>query len=346
MERDRLSRREFLKRTSFALGGLAAGELATPSPGAEVSKGAQPDSAHNHNHRMGYRRLGKTDIIISEIGLGGHWGTGLKNREQVLARAAELGLNYLDTNMVAECELYGRALKGMRDKWYIGFASCPFTLTEPENVTTEVMMNQIEAALKNYRTETLDLWRPVGTTYQEEQTAQLEERVLDTVVEVFEKARRQGKVRWLGIAVHNPTNIRLVLNNYPSFSVILFPYFFVTQDKPGDSLVSVARERDVGVVAFKAFGGGLAFRQIRERGRSGLDRDAAAMLRKVLANQGISSVLCGVADILQLEVNVRASYERSRELTSGEMERLRRREASFFANVPAEYAWLKRWAYV
>jgi aryl-alcohol dehydrogenase-like predicted oxidoreductase len=346
MERDKLSRRDFLKRSSLALGGFAAGALTPPSPGSEPAKTVQVDRAHNYSPKMGYRRLGKTNVIISEIGLGGHWGTGLKNREEVLTRAAELGLNYLDTNMVSECELYGRALKGMRDKWYIGFASCPFTLTDPENVTAEVMMKHIEVALKDYGTETLDIWRPVGTTYQEDQTAQLEDRVLDTVVTVFEKARKEGKVRWLGIAVHNPTNIRHVLNNCPSFSVILFPYFFVTQDKPGDSLISLAKEKDVGVIAFKAFGGGLAFRGIRERGRSGLDRDASAMLKKVLANQGISSVLCGVADTLQLEINVRASYERMRDLTSAELERLWRREAIFFADVPPEYAWLKEWEYV
>lgn len=47
-----------------------------------------------------------------------------------------------------------------------------------------------------------------------------------------------------------------------------------------------------------------------------------------------------------IRINVRASYERMRDLTSGELERLRRREAIFFADVPPEYAWLKEWEYV
>jgi hypothetical protein len=43
----------------------------------------------------------------------------------VLECAAELGMNYLDTNKTNECELYGNALRGKRDNWYIGFASWP-----------------------------------------------------------------------------------------------------------------------------------------------------------------------------------------------------------------------------
>lgn len=346
MERDKLNRRDFLKQSSLALGGLVTGALGNPSVASGSAEVAQVARAHNYNSRMGYRRLGKTNIMISEIGLGGHWGTGLKNRQEVLARAAELGMNYLDTNTVSECELHGQALRGMRDKWYIGFACCPFKLTEPENVNADVVMKNIEGALKRYRTERLDIWRPVGTTYGEEQTAQLEDRVLDAVVTVFEKARKQGKVRWLGIAVHNPINIRHVLNHYPAFWVILFPYFFLTKEKPGDSLVSLAKEKDVGIIAIKAFGGGLMFRGVRERGRAGLERDAAVMLKRVLANQGISSVIPGVADTMQLEINVRASYDRTRQLTRLELEGLGRWEKRFFASMSPKYAWLREWEYV
>jgi len=342
MQQDKLSRRDFLKQGSLALGALATSAIAMSPPTAPAAA-PSIDRGHNYNPQMGYRRLGKTNIMLSEIGLGGHGGTDLKNREEVLARAAQLGINYLDTNMVVECELYGKALRGARNKWYIGFACWPFKLTEPENVTADVMMKNIEGALKNYRTDMLDIWRPVGAAFAEDRAALLEDRVLDKVVEVFEKAKAQGKVRWLGISVHNPTNITRVLNSYPSFSVILFPYFFLTREKLGESLVSLAKQKDVGIIAIKPFGGGLMFRANREWAYGAPERDAAVLLKRILANRGISSTIPGVANSMQLEVNLRASYERTRKLTSAELETLPEWERRFFANIPPEYAWFREW---
>jgi len=33
-------------------------------------------------------------------------------------------MNYVDNNIVEECAMYGKAMKGKRDRWHIGFASC------------------------------------------------------------------------------------------------------------------------------------------------------------------------------------------------------------------------------
>ncbi len=346
MEQDKLSRRDFLKQSSLALGGLVANALGSVSAAGAGAAAPRMDRSHNYNEKMGYRRLGKTNIMISEIGLGGHGETDLKNREEVLAHAAELGLNYLDTNMVSECELYGQALKGMRGRWYIGFACWPFKLTEPDKVDTKVMMGNIENALKNYRADMLDIWRPVGASQQSDTTAVLQDRVLDAVVEVFEKARKQGKVRWLGISAHNPANIWHILRKYPSFSVILFPYFFLAKERVGRSLVSLAREKDVGIIAIKPFGGGLMFRAFREWAYGEPQKDATIMLRRILANRGVASAIPGVANAAQLEINVRASHERADVLSPSEEWALRKWEKRFFSSLRPEYAWFKEWEYV
>ena len=39
-------------------------------------------------------------------------------------------------------------------------------------------------------------------------------KALEMVVQVFEKARQQGKVRFLGISAHNPKVFRRVLEKY------------------------------------------------------------------------------------------------------------------------------------
>jgi len=79
---------------------------------------------------MKYRRLGKTGMRVSVVGvgtwqLGGEWGKAFEQAEvdAMLAKAADLGINLIDT---AECygdhlseQLVGRAIKGQRDKWIV-----------------------------------------------------------------------------------------------------------------------------------------------------------------------------------------------------------------------------------
>lgn len=339
------TRREFLKATSAAVAGAALGSC-------RVARMKPVDTSKilNYNPRMGYRRLGKTGIMISEVSLGGHGSLGLKNRIEVLERAAELGINYLDTNIVEECAQYGEAFRGKRDNWHIGFASWPQKITEEyeENLSKERFVREIEGRLKHYKTDVLDIWRPVGATWGEGQTRiptmlMVSRRALDMVVEVFEKVHQQGKVRWLGISAHNLKVFRRVLNDYPQFSVIVFPYLFLTEELGGDSLLALAKKKDVGVIGLKPFGAGTTFgikpRQIKDK----LDRRAHLLVKKMLQEPRISAIIPGVNTTAQLEENVKGSYERDIALTAEDRLALRQCTRNFYANLTPEYQWLRQW---
>lgn len=117
MTPDQLSRRDFVGKSTIMAGGLAA----SLSP----SKVQQPDRRRilNYNENMEYRRLGKTGLMVSVVCHGGHWkriavmmngpfkSNGccspdddaninkpefLKNRDEVLSQAIEVGINYVD----------------------------------------------------------------------------------------------------------------------------------------------------------------------------------------------------------------------------------------------------------
>src|SRR6516164_3902972 len=117
------SRREFLKTTT-----VAAGAALLPVS-AVADQTATKGKIVNFHPKMGYRRLGKTGYMISEISLGGHGGSSVDDRIAVLDKAVELGINYVDNNIDAECDLYGAAMArckiAHRDRWFIGFASWP-----------------------------------------------------------------------------------------------------------------------------------------------------------------------------------------------------------------------------
>jgi aryl-alcohol dehydrogenase-like predicted oxidoreductase len=354
MNHEEQTRRAFLKTTS----GLVAGAAMVGRAGAKTTTRPAERKILNFNPRMGYRRLGQTGLMISEISLGGHGtpnledqGARVENRKRVLAKAAELGMNYLDTNIDSECDLYGQALGRDRAKWHIGFASWPQKLT-PEyekELSQDGMMKRIEDRLKGYRTDMLDIWRPVGATWGEGQTAiptmfELSPRVLDMVVEVFEKARKQGKVRWLGISAHNPKVFRRVLNDYPQFSLIIFPYLFLTEPMGGDSLLALAEQKKVGVIGLKPFGAGTTF-GIRPREIHGdVDPRAVILLRKMLQEKRVSAVIPGVNTPEQLEINVKASYERDKPLDEADRQAVRDCTDNYFAHLTDEYQWLHHWA--
>lgn len=72
---------------------------------------------------MNYRRLGKTGLMVSEVGFGAEWMERHTANEcrAVLTRAQELGINILDCWM-SEPNVrtsLGLALKGQREHWYI-----------------------------------------------------------------------------------------------------------------------------------------------------------------------------------------------------------------------------------
>jgi aryl-alcohol dehydrogenase-like predicted oxidoreductase len=156
---------------------------------------------------MKYRRLGKTDIRVSVIGIGtwqfgGEWGKIFKQTEVdvMLEKAAEMGVNLIDT---AECygdhlseKLIGRAMKDQREKWIVatkfghGFKpnferDCLF---EPAQVQV-----QLEQSLKSLKTDYIDLYQFHSGT----------DEMFDIpgLWEMLQKQVRAGKVRHLGISV-------------------------------------------------------------------------------------------------------------------------------------------------
>jgi len=158
---------------------------------------------------MKYRRLGKTGMRVSVVGvgtwqLGGEWGKAFEQAEvdAMLAKAADLGINLIDT---AECygdhlseQLVGRAIKGQRDKWIVATKfghkfNAPFErddLFEPEQVR-----KQLEDSLRALQTDYIDLYQFHSGTDAMFDTAGL--------WEMLQEQMDSGKIRHLGISISN-----------------------------------------------------------------------------------------------------------------------------------------------
>jgi 1-deoxyxylulose-5-phosphate synthase len=156
---------------------------------------------------MKYRKLGASDLEVSEISLGSWltYGVGVKadQTRACLDRAFDLGINFIDTANVygrgkAETVL-GEMLQGRaRDSYVLAtklFA--PMSDTD-KGLSRAQILKQIDASLQRLRTDYVDLYQ----CHRYDLDTPLEE-TMEALTEVV----RQGKVRYIGFSEWSPRNI-------------------------------------------------------------------------------------------------------------------------------------------
>jgi len=157
---------------------------------------------------MRYRRLGFSDLEVSEIALGSWltYGVGVE-RERALAcvrRAFDVGINFIDTANVygrgAAESFLGEALAGIDRHSYVLATKVFFPMSdEDRGLSAAQIHKQIDASLKRLRTDYVDLYQchryDVNVPLAETMTA------LTQVVE-------QGKARYIGFSEWTPDQIR------------------------------------------------------------------------------------------------------------------------------------------
>ncbi len=367
MAKSKMTRRDFLVRAS-QVGLGAAGAVALGGVAAEAQK--QTQKILNYNPNMGYRRLGKTNLMISEISLGGHWKNRqggrywanfadevvpddvAKNRTEVVSKCIELGINYLDITTPAECLAYGVALKGRREKMIVGADNHILCPRHPKYRTVEALIRDAETCLRQLQFDYLDIWR-----IQADTAGRHTDDELKRMVEAFHKLHDQGKVRFLGMSSHKREFLQHVMETFPDFSVVIFPFTAKSKQEAAAggggtlSIFETAKKCDVGIVTIKPFAGGALFRSgakfpVVDRGDEKMHELARLTLSYIISNPGITATVPGMTTVYEVENNVRASRERAALLTRENLARLRRATDEMWANLPAEYEWLREWEYV
>ena len=328
-----------INRRDFVSGGaLAAGALAGSIGQAQTSR-PSGNGILNYNENMEYRRLGKTGLMVSAVCLGGHWkrietmigGEPLsggysprdwtylkrpgfyKNRDEVVSRCIEVGINYLDAMAAPEVVAYGQVLKGRRDKMYFGFGWSTKEPRYPEWRDPKKLLQGFDENLKEAGLDYVDVWR---VTLPMEGIPDLGElqRVEDATIEGLTRAKKAGKARFTGVSTHNRVWLRSLIEQYPDvIQVALFPYTANSKELPKESLFGAVRKFDVGTFAIKPFGDNSLF-----AGNSALaspqaaedDRRARLAIRYILSNPAITAPIPGMINTHQVDNAALAVRER------------------------------------
>jgi predicted aldo/keto reductase-like oxidoreductase len=197
---------------------------------------------------MRYVKLGKTGLLVSEVGFGGIPIIRLSRREavKVLRRALDRGVTFYDTaNLYLDSEdKMGRALEGRRHQVVLATKSI-----KRDRPGVEADLHQ---SLKMLRTDYLDLFQFHQVSQESDYQALAGP---GGALEGARRAQEAGKIRYLGVTSHNLEMARRLVKS-GLFSVIQFPFNFV-EVEAAQELHPPARERGLGILAMKPFGGGL-----------------------------------------------------------------------------------------
>jgi uncharacterized protein len=162
--------------------------------------------------RIPLRPFGRHAEMVSALGLGGfHIGKIPTEREAIrLVHAAiEGGITFLDNaweyhDGKSETRM-GKAIKDRRGRVFLMTKVC----THGRDAKTA--MRQLEQSLRRLQTEYLDLWQIHECAYYNDPEKHFAK---GGVVEALERARKQGKVRYVGFTGHKDPEIHLEMLSY------------------------------------------------------------------------------------------------------------------------------------
>jgi len=194
-------------------------------------------------------RLGKTGMMVTRLGFGGIPIQRLSDSDavKVVSKCLDLGINYIDTanGYSTSEERIGKAVKGRRKDVIIATKTFPGT--------PEIIEKNLELSLKRLDTDYIDLYQFHGVNNKETL-----DRILDPengLYKVFEKFKKAGKIRHIGITSHQMDAAKEQVKT-DKFETIMFPFNVITSE-PAKELLPLCKQHDVGFIVMKPLAGGM-----------------------------------------------------------------------------------------
>jgi hypothetical protein len=258
-----------------------------------------PDPAWRSSHIRSYRRLGRTNAMVSDISLG-----SARIHDLDVPRALfERGVTYVDTAPdyadAGSERLLGEAMKGHRDRIFLATKFCRPTGHLPNDTPVPDIIAEVERSLQRLQTDHVDLIHIHSCD-------RVERLLAPNIHEAFDRLKEQGKVRFLGVSTHTP-NLEEVANaaiDSGRFDVMMLAYHFGMWPHLGH-IIEKAKQHDVAVVAMKTLKGA-KHTNLAEFHREA-DAYSQSAFRWVLSNPNVSCLVVSFANPQHVDEYLAAS---------------------------------------
>jgi aryl-alcohol dehydrogenase-like predicted oxidoreductase len=288
----RFTRREFIKASTSLVAACGIAEVAgcgdSTKPEVEEPK------------TMPTRPLGATGFNVGIFSLGGQAALETPGQEdlaeEIINRALDLGVNYIDTSAYYGTHLgepglsernIGRAIASKRDSVFIA--------TKTLERLEDNALADLDRSLENLQTDHVDLW-----LLHNVRTSGDVNNILWTrgAYRALEQAKSEGKARFIGLSGHyNPTVLRSLFMQR-EFDAVLMAVN--AADVHYNSFINIALpeavERGMGIIAMKIPARGRLF---QEGGITTMEQALGYVL-----TQPVSTAIVGCSSVADVEENV------------------------------------------
>ena len=244
-------------RRSFFTKALGAASLGLLGRGGGATA-ATPDMPSVGTANIPLRQFGRHEgVMVSALGLGGHHIGDVASPAEaarILHAAVDGGIRFCDNawdyNNHRSEEYMGYALRGgYRDKLFLMTKVCT------HGRDASLAMEMLEQSLKRLGTDHLDLWQIHAITYDNDPELAYRK---NGVLEAFDKAKAQGKVRFVGFTGHKDPKLHMQMMEmgYPFDSIQMPLNPFDAQFRSfAKTVLPEARKRGIAVLGMKPFSG-------------------------------------------------------------------------------------------
>jgi aryl-alcohol dehydrogenase-like predicted oxidoreductase len=274
----------------------------------------------NQDHRVGaipQRPLGRSGVQVSALVLGGHHLGDLKTVDEAIRlvhEAVDAGITFFDN-----CWEYwkgraedwlGRALQGRRDQAFLMTKVCT------HGRGADLALRMLDESLRRLQTDHLDLWQVHGVCFDNDPELAY---ARGGVLEALDRAKRQGKTRFVGFTGHKDPAIHLdmIRRGYP-FDAVQMPLncLDATFRSFEEQVLPEVTRRGIAALGMKPMGGTAA------AVKSGLVT-AEQMLRYAMSLP-VATTIAGMDSLDVLRQNLRVARGFT-PMTAAEMRALRDR---------------------
>lgn len=279
---------------------------------------------------MNYRELGRTGLMVSEIGMGCE---GFIEEEGALTQGLidlceKAGVNYIDlytSNPAARSSL-GKALAGRREKFYLQGHLC--TVWQNGQYKRTRRMDEVKAGFADMMERLGTDYLDVGMIHYVDSLEDWREVANGPVMAYAKELKAAGAIRHIGLSSHNPVSALEAVNS-GLIDVLMFsvnPCYdlqpgsenleelwdeksyaapLLNMDPDREALYETCQRLGVGITVMKAFGGGdLLSETLSPAGKA---LTPVQCLHYALTRPAVATVLAGARSVAELQSSL--SYE-------------------------------------